>query len=32
MKAIMQDHYGGAEALRFDDVARPGVGDDDVIV
>ena len=32
MKAIVQDHYGGAEALRFDDVTRPGVGDDDVLV
>jgi NADPH:quinone reductase-like Zn-dependent oxidoreductase len=32
MKAIVQDRYGGAEALRFDDVARPGVGDDDVLV
>jgi NADPH:quinone reductase-like Zn-dependent oxidoreductase len=32
MKAIVQDHYGGAEALRFDDIARPGVGDDDVLV
>jgi NADPH:quinone reductase-like Zn-dependent oxidoreductase len=32
MKAIVQDHYGAAESLRFDDVARPGVGDGDVLV
>lgn len=32
MKAIVQNRYGGAEALRFDDVARPECGDDDVLV
>jgi NADPH:quinone reductase-like Zn-dependent oxidoreductase len=32
MKAIVQNHYGGAEALSFDDVPRPEYGDDDVLV
>ena len=32
MKAIVQNHYGGAEALRFADVARPECGEDDVLV
>src|SRR5215218_10101057 len=32
MKAIVQNHYGGAEALRFDNVARPECGEDDVLV
>lgn len=32
MKAMVQNHYGGAEALRFDDVARPACGEDDVLV
>jgi NADPH:quinone reductase-like Zn-dependent oxidoreductase len=32
MKAIVQSHYGGAQALRFDDVARPECGDGDVLV
>jgi len=32
MKAIVQDQYGGASALRFDDVERPEFGDADVLV
>ena len=32
MKAIVQDHYGNATSLRFDDTARPAVGDDTVLV
>ncbi len=32
MKAIVQDHYGDASSLRFDDIDRPQVGDDDVLV
>lgn len=32
MKAIVQNRYGGAEALRFDDVARPECDEDDVLV
>ena len=32
MKAIVQSHYGGAQALRFDDVARPDCGDGHVLV
>lgn len=32
MKAIVQNQYGRAEALRFDDVARSECGDDDVLV
>lgn len=32
MKAIVQDHYGNASSLRFDDIARPEVGDDKVLV
>ena len=32
MKAIVQDHYGNASSLRFDDIACPEVGDDNVLV
>ena len=32
MKAIVQDHYGSASALRVDDVERPEIGDEDVLV
>jgi NADPH:quinone reductase-like Zn-dependent oxidoreductase len=32
MKAIVQDHYGNASSLRFDDIDRPQVGDNDVLV
>ena len=32
MSAIVQDTYGGADALRLDRVARPGVGDGEVLV
>ena len=32
MKAIVQDHYGNASSLRFDDIDRPQVGDDKVLV
>jgi NADPH:quinone reductase-like Zn-dependent oxidoreductase len=32
MKAIVQDHYGSASALRFDDIERPELGDEDVLV
>ena len=32
MKAIVQDHYGDASTLRFDDIDRPEVGDDNVLV
>src|ERR671918_579428 len=32
MKAIVQDRYGSADVLRLREVARPGIGDDDVLV
>ena len=32
MKAIVQDHYGHASLLRFDDIDRPQVPDDKVLV
>ena len=32
MKAIVQDHYGNATSLRFDDIPHPQVGDDQVLV
>jgi NADPH:quinone reductase-like Zn-dependent oxidoreductase len=32
MKAIVQDTYGSTETLQLRDIARPGVGDDDVLV
>jgi NADPH:quinone reductase-like Zn-dependent oxidoreductase len=32
MKAIVQDEYGSADVLRFEDVDRPAVGDDDVLI
>lgn len=32
MKAIVQDHYGNASSLRFDDIDRPHAGTDDVLV
>ena len=32
MKAVVQSHYGGAQALRVDDVAGPDCGDGDVLV
>ena len=32
MKAIVQDHYGNATSLRFDDIDRPEVPDDKVLV
>jgi NADPH:quinone reductase-like Zn-dependent oxidoreductase len=32
MKAVVQDHYGNASSLRFDDIPRPEVGDDQVLV
>lgn len=32
MKAIVQDHYGNASSLRFDDIDRPEPGDDNVLV
>jgi NADPH:quinone reductase-like Zn-dependent oxidoreductase len=32
MKAIVQDHYGNASALRFDDVQRPEYGEEEVLV
>jgi NADPH:quinone reductase-like Zn-dependent oxidoreductase len=32
MKAIVQEGYGGAEVLAFQDIARPEVGDDEVLV
>ncbi|GAA5027936.1 NAD(P)-dependent alcohol dehydrogenase [Terrabacter aeriphilus] len=32
MKAIVQDHYGDASSLRFDDIDRPQFGDDEVLV
>ena len=32
MKAILQDHYGGAEALELGDVPRPPLRDDEVLV
>ena len=32
MKAIVQDTYGSADVLRLDDVDRPAVGPDDVLI
>src|SRR3954462_13794952 len=33
MKAIVQDAYGaGTEVLRLDDIAKPEIGDDEVLV
>jgi NADPH:quinone reductase-like Zn-dependent oxidoreductase len=32
MQAIVQEHYGGASSLAVDDVAKPGVGEEDVLV
>ncbi|RCG31840.1 NAD(P)-dependent alcohol dehydrogenase [Sphaerisporangium album] len=32
MKAIVQDRYGTEDVLKFDDIERPTVGDDDVLV
>jgi NADPH:quinone reductase-like Zn-dependent oxidoreductase len=32
MKAIVQDHYGDATSLRLDDIDRPELGDDKVLV
>jgi NADPH:quinone reductase-like Zn-dependent oxidoreductase len=32
MKAIVQNHYGGAEALGFYEIPRPDCGDSDVMV
>ena len=32
MRAITQDHYGSADVLKFQQVARPAVGLDDVLV
>ncbi len=32
MKAIVQDAYGSVDVLRLDEVAKPQVGDDDVLV
>jgi NADPH:quinone reductase-like Zn-dependent oxidoreductase len=32
MKAIVQHHYGDASVLTFEDVARPEIGDGDVLV
>jgi NADPH:quinone reductase-like Zn-dependent oxidoreductase len=32
MKAIVQDEYGSADVLRFEDVEKPAVGEKDVLV
>lgn len=32
IKAIVQDRYGSADVLRFEDIAKPAPGDDDVLV
>jgi NADPH:quinone reductase-like Zn-dependent oxidoreductase len=32
MKAIVQDRYGSEESLQLDDVERPSIGDDEVLV
>ena len=32
MKAIVQDTYGPAEVLELRDIARPAIGDDDVLI
>ena len=32
MKAIVQDRYGSEASLQLDDVARPPIGDDEVLV
>src|SRR3954452_1027310 len=32
MKAIVQQHYGDASTLTFEDVARPRFGEEDVLV
>ena len=32
MKAIVQSRYGSPDVLRLEEIARPGVGDDEVLV
>ena len=32
MKAIVQERYGAPERLRLEEIARPPVGDDDVLI
>jgi NADPH:quinone reductase-like Zn-dependent oxidoreductase len=32
MKAIVQDEYGSADVLRLEDIDRPALGDDDVLL
>jgi NADPH:quinone reductase-like Zn-dependent oxidoreductase len=32
MKAIVQDEYGSADVLRFEDIEKPAVGENDVLV
>src|SRR6266567_482837 len=32
MKAMVQDHYGSAEVLEIRDIAKPEIGDDEVLV
>src|SRR5947208_6331883 len=32
MKAIVQDRYGSAEVLRFEDIDLPEIGDNDLLV
>jgi NADPH:quinone reductase-like Zn-dependent oxidoreductase len=32
MKAIVQDEYGSADVLKFEDIDRPALGDDDVLI
>jgi NADPH:quinone reductase-like Zn-dependent oxidoreductase len=32
MKAIMQDEYGSADVLRLEDIERPALGNDDVLL
>ena len=32
MKAIVQDRYGSSETLRLDDIERPSIRDDEVLV
>jgi NADPH:quinone reductase-like Zn-dependent oxidoreductase len=32
MKAVVQDVYGSADTLRFEDIEMPVIGDDEVLV
>lgn len=32
MKAIVQDSYGSADVLRLEEIAKPTIGDNDLLV